>query len=82
MQVFDIEDLGGKGEGRAVVSRPRDCTMCRECIRREGWDERVNLKRIAQHFIFTVEGTGCVEPQEIVKMVSNVMHFAFNVLFI
>jgi hypothetical protein len=30
MQVFDIEDMGGKGkEDRAVVARPRDCTMCR-----------------------------------------------------
>ena len=30
MQVFDIEDLGRKGgEGKAVVARPRDCTMCR-----------------------------------------------------
>jgi hypothetical protein len=30
MQVFDIEDMGGKSrEGTAVVARPRDCTMCR-----------------------------------------------------
>lgn len=70
MQVFDIEDLGN-GVTRAVTSRPRDCTMCRECIRHEGWEERINLKRIARHFIFTVESTGCVQPQEIVKMVSG-----------
>lgn len=30
MQVFDIEDMGGKSmEGAVVVARPRDCTMCR-----------------------------------------------------
>ena len=27
------------GEATAVVSRIRDCTMCRECIRREGWNK-------------------------------------------
>lgn len=28
---------------RAVVARPRDCTMCRECVRHvdRGWDQRV-----------------------------------------
>ena len=25
---------GAGGAGRAVVSRPRDCTMCRECVRK------------------------------------------------
>lgn len=68
MQVFDIEDMG-KGGASAVVARPRDCTMCRECIRHEGWDARVNLKRLAKHFIFTVESSGCLDAQDIVKMV-------------
>lgn len=69
MGVFDIEELGKKKTKRAVVSRPRDCTMCRECIRREGWDRRVALKRVANHFIFTVESTGILPPEEIVKRV-------------
>ena len=37
MNVFDIEDI--QGEPTAVVSRIRDCTMCRECIRREDWNK-------------------------------------------
>ena len=68
MRVFDIEDIG-KGKSAvstAVVSRPRDCTMCRECIRGDGWDERVQLTRVAQHFIFTVESTGCLPPHILV----------------
>ena len=73
MQVFDIEDLAnGTGKAKvptATVARPRDCTMCRECIRREGWDQRVNLKRVANHFIFTVESSGCIPARDIVKMV-------------
>jgi hypothetical protein len=74
MGVFDIEELPVSGSKlktkRAVVSRPRDCTMCRECIRKEGWDRRVALKRVANHFIFTVESTGILAPEEIVKRVS------------
>ena len=53
MGVFDIEDLGG-GQRQATVARPRDCTMCRECIRQEGWRDRVRLTRVADHFIFKV----------------------------
>lgn len=140
MQVFDIEDMGGKGkEDRAVVARPRDCTMCRyvnplsflpslscpplpfpsfpflsylpapsfplhiisflifvscltlnytilyrillystvlcctvsECIRKEGWSDRVQLNRVADHFIFTVESSGCIPPEIIVREVSE-----------
>lgn len=31
LKVFDIEDIGGVKTAKA--SRPRDCTMCRECTR-------------------------------------------------
>ncbi|KAL1207588.1 DNA-directed RNA polymerases II, IV and V subunit 3 [Cardamine amara subsp. amara] len=31
-KVFDIEDMG-EGRKRAKVARPRDCTLCRECLR-------------------------------------------------
>jgi DNA-directed RNA polymerase I and III subunit RPAC1 len=80
MKVFDIEDLGrgkktsgGGGEKRAVVSRPRDCTMCRECIRKEGWADRVKLRRKIDHFIFTVESTGCYMPHEIVREALSIL---------
>jgi len=61
MNVFDIED------SVAAVQRPRDCTMCRECIRREGWQDKVHLKRKADHFIFTVESSGAMPPADIVR---------------
>ena len=51
----------------AVVKNPRDCTMCRECIRLEGWSDKVQLNRTADHFIFTVESTGCMPPETIVR---------------
>ena len=49
MGVFHIEDIG-KGHKKAVVARPRDCTMCRECLR-DDWDKKVKLQRIKDHFI-------------------------------
>ncbi|GFZ07356.1 RNA polymerase I subunit 43 [Actinidia rufa] len=58
--VFDIEDVGNK---RAVVARPRACTLCRECIRGEGWDKYVALRRVKDHFIFTIESTGALPPE-------------------
>lgn len=73
LKVFDIEDMAvvdSRGQATttatAVVARPRDCTMCRECIRREGWADRVHLRRVAHHFIFTVESSGCLPPEDIV----------------
>lgn len=86
MGVFDIEDLGGssrkgdKSKRRAIVARPRDCTMCRECIRKDGWDRRVSLKRVARHFIFTVESTGILPPEEIVRRVCTFNNFYINYL--
>lgn len=71
MQVFDIEDIGHVST--AVVARPRDCTMCRECIRKEGWSERVHLKRVANHFIFTVESVGSIAPAQIVREAIGVL---------
>jgi DNA-directed RNA polymerase I and III subunit RPAC1 len=50
VNVFDIEDMG-PGERRATVARPRDCTLCRECVRGDGWYKRVQLRRVKEHFI-------------------------------
>lgn len=71
MGVFDIEDI--KGNSTAKTARPRDCTMCRECTRHDGWSNKVNLRRIADHYIFTVESTGSIAPEQIV-------HHAIEVL--
>ncbi len=62
MKVFDIEDFGG-GRKKAKVVRPRECTLCRECIRGDGWDKRVQLRRVKEHFIFTIESTGALPPE-------------------
>lgn len=61
MKVFDIED------DQVIVKKPRDCTMCRECIRDEGWENYVNLSRIKDHFIFSIESVGIYSPEEIFR---------------
>ncbi len=65
MGVFDIEDLGSTK--RARVAYPRNCSMCRECIRGDGWGERVSLRRVRDHFIFSVETVGAYTPVEVVR---------------
>lgn len=65
MNVFDIEDL--EGVPTAKVARPRDCSMCRECIRQDGWSDKVKLRRKADHYLFSVESVGCIPPETIVR---------------
>ncbi|KAI6691667.1 uncharacterized protein LOC115689603 isoform X1 [Syzygium oleosum] len=61
--VFEIEDLAD-GRKRATVARPRACTLCRECIRDgEEWEKSVSLRRVKDHFIFTIESTGALPPE-------------------
>lgn len=61
--VFEIEDLAD-GRKRATVARPRACTLCRECIRDgDDWERRVSLRRVKDHFIFTIESTGALPPE-------------------
>lgn len=47
--VFDIEDIGGVR--RAVVARPRSCSVCRACIEEDNFRLKIKLRRIRDHFI-------------------------------
>ena len=56
----------------AVLSRPKPCVMPSSPPKTPGWSERVQLARVKDHFIFTVESTGALPPevlfQEAVKL--------------
>lgn len=58
-KVFDIEDT-------LKVSRPTDCTMCRECIRNDPHKQYIQLSRRRDHFMFQVESDGSLPPTRIV----------------
>lgn len=60
--VFDIEDAG-----TLTVQDPRRCTMCRECIRLDEFKDCVELYRVSDHFIFSVESVGSLPPMEIIR---------------
>lgn len=69
--IFDIEDLGGVPT--AVVKDARNCNMCRECIREPGWDEKIKLGRVSDHFIFSIESVGMIKPEELLPEALNVL---------
>ncbi|KAK9941181.1 hypothetical protein M0R45_017800 [Rubus argutus] len=82
VKVFDIEDIGN-GKKRATVARPRKCTLCRECIREgKGWEDSLSLRRVKDHFIFTIESTGVLPPEvlftEAVKILLDKCDRAIN----
>lgn len=58
MDVFDIEDMPGKGK-RAVVSKPRQCTTCRECLETfPGEAKGLVLGKRKNHYLFSIESVG------------------------
>ena len=54
------------GVEEATVQDARYDTLSRECLRHPEFKDRVQLKRVPDHFIFQVEGVGFYEPPEIV----------------
>ena len=69
MGVFDIEDIGkGRKDDsvRAVVKDSLACTTCRECIRDEYFNERLELAKIKDRFEFHVESVGVYSPEQLV----------------
>ncbi|RLN66419.1 hypothetical protein BBJ28_00016536 [Nothophytophthora sp. Chile5] len=77
MGLFDIEDMGGVPT--AVVKDQRACTMCRNCIREPGWNEKIRLGRQSDHFIFSVESVGMIKPEELLPEALNVLMEKCNV---
>jgi len=52
MKVFALEDL------KVKIKDPRKCTLCRECISKEKFRGKVRLKKVRNHFLFSIESTG------------------------
>ena len=53
------------GEEKAVVADPMKDTVSRECLRHDEFKDKVQLGRIRDHFIFSIESTGQFESDEL-----------------
>uniref|UniRef100_A0A0A9YFB5 DNA-directed RNA polymerases I and III subunit RPAC1 n=1 Tax=Lygus hesperus TaxID=30085 RepID=A0A0A9YFB5_LYGHE len=74
MGVFDVEDITSmvdtapaNSQKTAFVARPRDCTLCRECVRDPNDEPRIRLLRHRDYFLFTVESSGSLPPEQIFR---------------
>ena len=65
---FPIGVIGLRGAGanrEAVVLNARKDTVSRECLRHDEFKNKVKLGRVRDHFIFRIESTGCLAPDEL-----------------
>eukprot|EP01138_Halocafeteria_seosinensis_P007834 gb/GECG01008004.1/.p1 GENE.gb/GECG01008004.1/~~gb/GECG01008004.1/.p1 ORF type:complete len:337 (+),score=35.18 gb/GECG01008004.1/:1-1011(+) len=70
--VFDVQ-TNSKGRKEAVVSRPRQCNMSREILRDPRFANRINISRINDHFIFSVESVGMLDSRTLVKEACRIL---------
>lgn len=62
---FPLGVIGINSQGEAYVKDPRKDTVSREVLRHEQFKDKVKLGRQRDHFIFNVESTGAMSPEEI-----------------
>ena len=76
--VIDIDE----STGEAVVKDARRDTVSREVLRHEEFADSVKLGRVRDHFIFNVESTGAMTPEEIffksVRVLKNKAEYLRN----
>lgn len=53
-------------DGKAVVKSPRLDIVSRECLRHAEFEGKVELGRVADHFIFNLEVVGQLSPRQVV----------------
>ncbi|CCK68413.1 DNA-directed RNA polymerase core subunit RPC40 KNAG_0A07600 [Huiozyma naganishii CBS 8797] len=74
--------IGIDSEGKAVVENARKDTVSREVLRYEEFKDKVKLGRVRDHFIFNVESTGAMTPEEIffksVRILKNKAEYLKN----
>lgn len=66
--VVSLENItkDGKKHIMATIKDPRNDTMSRECLRHEEFANKVDLGRVKDHYIFSVESVGILHPQVLV----------------
>ena len=72
--VFTLEPTSEDGHRvKAVVSNPYACTMSRNFMRNPVLKESIKMSRVPNHFIFSVESVGMMEPAVIVAEALKVL---------
>lgn len=72
--VFKLEQTNEAGHRvKAVLVNPYACTMSRNFMRNSILKESIKMSRIPNHFIFSVESVGMMEPGIIVAEALNVL---------
>lgn len=61
MQEVDIEDAW-------------KCTMCRECLRPDKFNEKIFLGKERQQYKFHIESVGVIKPQELLLKAFDVLN--------
>ena len=74
--------IGINNDGEAFVKDARKDTVSREVLRHEEFEGKVKLGRVRDHFIFNVESTGAMTPEEIffksVRILKNKAEYLKN----
>ncbi|KAG0344553.1 DNA-directed RNA polymerases I and III subunit RPAC1 [Podila humilis] len=65
-----VEENGVK---KAKVVNPRKDTVSREVLRHPEFEDRVKLRRVRDHFIFTIESVGSIAPQDLLVQAIQVL---------
>ncbi|KAI1318750.1 DNA-directed RNA polymerases I and III subunit RPAC1 [Mortierella claussenii] len=65
-----VEENGVK---KAKVVNPRKDTVSREVLRYAEFENKVKLTRVRDHFIFTIESLGSIEPQDLLVQAVQVL---------
>lgn len=63
--VIGVEEDDESGEKKAVVKDPMKDTVSRECLRHDEFKDKVQLGRVRDHFIFSVESSGQFPSDEL-----------------
>ena len=72
--VFELEETSDAGHRvKAKVVNPYACTMSRNFMRNPALKESIKMSRIPNHFIFSVESVGMMEPAVIVAEALKVL---------
>lgn len=79
---FPAGVIGIDEKHEAYVKDPRKDTVSREVLRHEEFNDKVKLGRVRDHFVFNVESSGAMTPEEIffksVRILKNKAEYLKN----